>query len=124
MLRPQKAGSRRSSRTLVTCRRRWMKVMKKCRGRPEQNHLSCHARGVVLCLGPDAESAIEQAGTALSQGNKVVVVAPGVEKLLADASKAGLPVAAVDGLLEPEALIQLNGYEAVTSVAEKPLLKQ
>ena len=90
----------------------------------EQNHLSCHARGVVLCLGPDAESAIEQAGTALSQGNKVVVVAPGVEKLLADASKAGLPVAAVDGLLEPEALIQLNGYEAVTSVAEKPLLKQ
>ena len=90
----------------------------------EQNHLSCHARGVVLCLGPDAESAIEQAGTALSQGNKVVVIAPGVEKLLADAIKAGLPVAAVDGLLEPDALIQLNGYEAVTSVAEKPLLKQ
>jgi RHH-type proline utilization regulon transcriptional repressor/proline dehydrogenase/delta 1-pyrroline-5-carboxylate dehydrogenase len=90
----------------------------------EQNHLSCHARGVVLCLGPDAESALEQAGTALSQGNKVVVIAPGVEKLLADAIKAGLPVAAVDGLLEPEALIQLSGYEAVTSVAEKSLLKQ
>ncbi|GGC75889.1 bifunctional proline dehydrogenase/L-glutamate gamma-semialdehyde dehydrogenase PutA [Marinobacter halophilus] len=90
----------------------------------EQNHLSCHARGVVLCLGPDAESALEQAGTALSQGNKVVVVAPGTEKALADAIKAGLPVVACDGLLEPEALGTLEGFEAVVSVAEKPLLKQ
>ncbi len=90
----------------------------------EQNHLSCHARGVVLCLGPDVESAVEQASTALSQGNKVVVVAPGAEKALADAIKAGLPVVACDGVLEPEALATLKGFEAVVSVAEKPLLKQ
>ncbi len=90
----------------------------------EQNHLSCHARGVVLCLGPDVESAIEQASTALSQGNKVVVVAPGAEKALADAVKAGLPVVACDGVLEPEALAALEGFDAVVSVAEKPLLKQ
>ncbi|WP_372965242.1 bifunctional proline dehydrogenase/L-glutamate gamma-semialdehyde dehydrogenase PutA [Marinobacter sp.] len=90
----------------------------------EQNHLSCHARGVVLCLGPDTESAVEQAGVALSQGNKVVVVAPGVEKAMAQAVRAGLPVAACDGLLEPEALIQLDGYAAVVSVAEKSLLKR
>ncbi|KPQ29547.1 MAG: proline dehydrogenase / delta 1-pyrroline-5-carboxylate dehydrogenase [Marinobacter excellens HL-55] len=90
----------------------------------EQNHLSCHARGVVLCLGPDVESALEQASMALSQGNKVVVVAPGAEKALADAIKAGLPVVACDGVLEPEALATLEGFEAVVSVAEKPLLKQ
>ncbi|MBE0485466.1 bifunctional proline dehydrogenase/L-glutamate gamma-semialdehyde dehydrogenase PutA [Marinobacter sp.] len=90
----------------------------------EQNRLSCHARGVVLCLGPDAESAVEQASTALSQGNKVVVVAPGVEKALADAIKAGLPIVACDGVLDPEALATLDGFEAVVSVAEKPLLKQ
>jgi len=90
----------------------------------EQNHLSCHARGTVLCLGPDAEAAVEQAGTALSQGNRVVVVAPGAEQALADAIKAGLPVLALDGVLDPDALSQLDGYEAVVSVAEKPLLKQ
>ncbi|BFN14830.1 bifunctional proline dehydrogenase/L-glutamate gamma-semialdehyde dehydrogenase PutA [Marinobacter sp. RI1] len=90
----------------------------------EQNHLSCHGRGLVLCLGPDAESAVEQAGTALSQGNKVVVIAPGAEKALADAIKAGLPVVASDGMLDPDALSHLTGFEAVVSVAEKPLLKQ
>ncbi|MEC7816249.1 MAG: bifunctional proline dehydrogenase/L-glutamate gamma-semialdehyde dehydrogenase PutA [Pseudomonadota bacterium] len=90
----------------------------------EQNHLSCHARGVILCAGPDAESAVEAAGAAMAQGNQVVVVAPGAEKALADAAKAGLPVVAVDGVLDPDALIQLSGYTAVVSVADKSLLKQ
>lgn len=90
----------------------------------EQNHLSCHARGVILCAGPDAESAVEAAGAAMAQGNQVVVVAPGAEKALADASKAGLPVVAVDGVLDPDALIQLSGYAGVVSVADKSLLKQ
>lgn len=89
----------------------------------EQNHLSCHARGVVLCLGPNLESALAQAGTALSQGNQVVVVAPGAEKALADAARAGLPVVACDGLLEPEALLELSGFSAVVSVADQALLK-
>lgn len=90
----------------------------------EQNRLSCHARGVVLCLGPDAESAMEQAGIALSQGNKVVVITPGAEKSLEDAIKAGLPIAASDGMLDPDALTDLTAIAAVVSVAEKPLLKQ
>ncbi len=90
----------------------------------EQNHLSCHARGVVLCLGPDAESAVEQAGVALSQGNQAVVIAPGAEQAVADAIKAGLPVAAADGVLESDALSTLEGFDAVVSVAQKPLLKQ
>ncbi|MGM0953564.1 MAG: bifunctional proline dehydrogenase/L-glutamate gamma-semialdehyde dehydrogenase PutA [Pseudomonadota bacterium] len=90
----------------------------------EQNHLSCHARGVVLCLGPDAESAAEQAGVALSQGNQVVVIAPGAEQAMADAIKAGLPVTATDGVLDPDALSVLEGFGAAVSVAEKSLLKQ
>ena len=48
----------------------------------ETNRLSNHARGVVLCLGPDKETALEQAGTALSQGNKVVVIAPGTQDVV------------------------------------------
>ncbi|WP_372985649.1 bifunctional proline dehydrogenase/L-glutamate gamma-semialdehyde dehydrogenase PutA [Marinobacter sp.] len=90
----------------------------------EQNHLSFHARGVVLCLGPDADSAMEQAATALSQGNQVVVIAPDAEKKVADAARAGLPIVAVNGVLDPDALAELSGFEAVVSVAEKPLLKQ
>ncbi len=58
----------------------------------ELNRLSDHARGVVLCLGPDKITALEQAGTALSQGNKVVVIAPGVEGQVKEAAKAGLPI--------------------------------
>src|SRR5690606_28441766 len=42
----------------------------------ELNRLSNHARGTVLCLGPDKETALAQAAMALSQGNKVVVIAP------------------------------------------------
>ncbi|PPK50152.1 bifunctional proline dehydrogenase/L-glutamate gamma-semialdehyde dehydrogenase PutA [Marinobacter persicus] len=90
----------------------------------EQNHLSNHPRGVVLCLGPDAESAVEQAGVALSQGNQVVVVAPGAEQAMADAVKAGFPVAVAEGMLDPDALASLEGFSAAVSVAEKSLLKQ
>ncbi|GHD44497.1 L-proline dehydrogenase /delta-1-pyrroline-5-carboxylate dehydrogenase [Marinobacter persicus] len=90
----------------------------------EQNHLYCHARGVVLCLGPDAKSASEQAGVALSQGNRVVVIAPDAEQAMAEAIAAGLPVVAKDGVLDPDALTTLEGFAAAVSVAEKPMLKQ
>lgn len=90
----------------------------------EQNHLSFHARGVVLCLGPDVESAKVQAATALSQGNRVVVIAPGAEEALADAIRAGLPLVAADGVLAAEALTTLKGFDAVASVAEASVLRQ
>jgi len=90
----------------------------------EQNHLSFHARGVVLCLGPDIESAKVQAATALSQGNRVVVIAPGAEEALADAIRAGLPLVAADGVLDADALTSLRGFDAVVSVAETPVLQQ
>ncbi|WP_341582457.1 bifunctional proline dehydrogenase/L-glutamate gamma-semialdehyde dehydrogenase PutA [Marinobacter metalliresistant] len=89
----------------------------------ETNRLSNHARGVVLCLGPDKETALEQAGTALSQGNKVVVIAPGVQETVDSAARAGLPVVGVEGLLAPEALATAEGFEAVVSCAGQALLK-
>jgi RHH-type proline utilization regulon transcriptional repressor/proline dehydrogenase/delta 1-pyrroline-5-carboxylate dehydrogenase len=90
----------------------------------ELNRLSNHARGVVLCLGPDKETALEQAATALSQGNKVVVVAPGTQDVVERAAKAGLPIVGVDGLLEPDALAQARGFQAAVSCAEPSLLKE
>ncbi|MEX2473933.1 bifunctional proline dehydrogenase/L-glutamate gamma-semialdehyde dehydrogenase PutA [Marinobacter sp.] len=90
----------------------------------ELNRLSNHPRGVVLCLGPDKETALQQAATALSQGNKVVVIAPDVEDTVAQASKAGLPVVGSNGLLQSTALEQARGFSAVVSCAEKPLLRE
>lgn len=90
----------------------------------ETNRLSNHARGVVLCLGPDRETALAQAGTALSQGNKVVVIAPGVQDIIDQGAKAGLPISGAEGLLEPNALATVDGFEAVVSCAEQALLKQ
>jgi RHH-type proline utilization regulon transcriptional repressor/proline dehydrogenase/delta 1-pyrroline-5-carboxylate dehydrogenase len=78
---------------------------------------------VVLCLGPDKETALEQAGTALSQGNKVVVIAPGTQDVVDQANKAGLPIVGAEGLLEPEALATIDGFEAVASCGVQSLLK-
>ncbi|WP_010323233.1 bifunctional proline dehydrogenase/L-glutamate gamma-semialdehyde dehydrogenase PutA [Marinobacterium stanieri] len=89
----------------------------------ELNRLSNCARGLVLCLGPDKASALEQAKVALSQGNKVVVIAPGVEPALAAAMQAGLPVVAIDGLLQAEALSSVDGFEAVASAGDEELLR-
>lgn len=90
----------------------------------ELNRLSNHARGIVLCLGPDKETALAQASMALSQGNKVVVIAPGVEDVVARAAQAGLPLVGIDGLLDPEALASAGGFEAVVSCADQALLRK
>ncbi|MFP3977645.1 bifunctional proline dehydrogenase/L-glutamate gamma-semialdehyde dehydrogenase PutA [Marinobacter sp. KMM 10035] len=90
----------------------------------ELNRLSNHARGTVLCLGPDKETALAQAAMALSQGNKVVVIAPGVEDVVARAAQAGLPLVGVDGLLDPEVLARAGGFEAVVSCADQALLRK
>ncbi|WP_375057957.1 bifunctional proline dehydrogenase/L-glutamate gamma-semialdehyde dehydrogenase PutA [Zobellella sp. DQSA1] len=90
----------------------------------ELNRLRCCARGTVLCLGPDRDSALKQAGTALSQGNAVVVVAPGMGQALAGAEAAGIPAIGLDGLLQPVALETVTGFEAVASHAGTATLRQ
>lgn len=90
----------------------------------ELNRLTNYSRGVVVCLGPDKETALAQASMALSQGNKVVIVAPGVSDAVSRAAQAGLPITGVEGQLEPEALADASGFEAVVSCAEKPVLRK
>ena len=90
----------------------------------ELNRLSNHARGVVLCIGPDKETALAQVAMALSQGNKVVVVAPGVGDTVSRAAQAGLPITGAEGQLDPEVLATARGFEAVVSCAEKPVLRK
>ncbi|MEV8466798.1 bifunctional proline dehydrogenase/L-glutamate gamma-semialdehyde dehydrogenase PutA [Fluviibacterium sp. DFM31] len=72
----------------------------------ESNRLTELGRGVVLCLGPGLVAAKSQASTAREQGCQPVIVAPG-------ATGPG----AVDGVLVPEALRRLTGFDAVTAWA-------
>ncbi|MDN6319366.1 MAG: bifunctional proline dehydrogenase/L-glutamate gamma-semialdehyde dehydrogenase PutA [Marinobacter sp.] len=90
----------------------------------ELNRLTNYARGVVVCIGPDKDAALAQASMALSQGNKVVVVAPGVNDAVSRAAQAGLPITGIEGQIEPEALATANGFEAVVSCAEKSVLRK
>ncbi len=89
----------------------------------ETNRLTNHPRGVVLCLGPDKQSALEQATMALAQGNKVVLIAEGGSDLADRAAKAGLPIVGMDGHLQAEALTTANGYTAAVSCADTDTLK-
>ena len=73
----------------------------------ESNRLSLAPKGRVLCLGPSAEAVLDQAVQALRCGNAVLAVAPGATAALAPLIEAGLPVAALDGGVAPEALSSL-----------------
>ncbi|WP_299204461.1 bifunctional proline dehydrogenase/L-glutamate gamma-semialdehyde dehydrogenase PutA [uncultured Amphritea sp.] len=89
----------------------------------ELNLLSTHARGTVLCLGPDLTTAMRHAVLALSQGNAVVVVAPGAEAECQAAIAEGLPLKAISGLLQADALTKATGFAAVASCAEQAILQ-
>ena len=88
----------------------------------ETNRLSVHPRGVILCLGPDAASALKQVVMALACGNRAVMVAPDAPSLLARSGGTGLPVIALDGLLDERALTECEDFAAVVSVAGNDLL--
>jgi RHH-type transcriptional regulator, proline utilization regulon repressor / proline dehydrogenase / delta 1-pyrroline-5-carboxylate dehydrogenase len=70
----------------------------------ESNTLHTWPRGVVLCLGPDTASARQQADLALSQGNGVLVIAPGAVKIAAELGTNGEPIGGVDKKLAPAAI--------------------
>jgi len=84
----------------------------------EANHLSIHARGLLLCLGPTPEAALTQAISALAQGNAVVIVTPGIADALKVFNNKCLPVVGVEGNLTQQALRLANGYDAVLSQAD------
>lgn len=70
----------------------------------ESNTLYTWPRGVVLCLGPDTQSALQQATLALEQGNGVLVVAPGATKIAEALGANGEPIGGLDKKLSPAAI--------------------
>ena len=89
----------------------------------EINQLSCHARGVVLCLGPTEEAAKEQLVAALLQGNSVIVIAQNIQVFALELQRQGYPVLAINGELQAEALLQCAGFQAVLSMAPQDTLQ-
>ena len=89
----------------------------------ESNRLEIHPRGLVLCLGPDRDSALAQAMQALALGNGAVLAAPGVEAEAAALAEAGAPVAVIEGTVEPETLAQVQGVDVVASTADEDTLQ-
>ena len=73
----------------------------------ESNQYELGPRGIVLCLGPGPETLVAQVVQALAAGNRVLAVAPGAVEATRPLRKAGLPVAALDGVAEPEMLATL-----------------
>ncbi len=68
----------------------------------EANRLTLWPRGLVLCLGPTAQDAAIQAGTARRMGCPALMVAPGVDAM-----------EGVDGFLSRESLSKLRGIAVV-----------
>ena len=83
----------------------------------ESNQLSIHPRGLVLCLGPGRDAALNQMMLALVTGNRVVVVAEGLQSQLKTLNKK-LPVIALEGSVDPESLSLLNGFDVVVSQSD------
>ncbi|MEL6533573.1 MAG: L-glutamate gamma-semialdehyde dehydrogenase, partial [Pseudomonadota bacterium] len=67
----------------------------------EANRWSAYPRGRILCLGPSAEAALEQARQARDAGCAALAVAPGIG------------AEGIDGRLEFGALSELTGFDAV-----------
>ena len=79
----------------------------------ESNRLSLHPRGRVLVLGTGAEAVLAQTVQALAAGNAVLAVAAGAPAALA--SLGHLPVTALDGRVDPDALATLAGLALVAA---------
>ncbi|WP_353645675.1 bifunctional proline dehydrogenase/L-glutamate gamma-semialdehyde dehydrogenase PutA [Mesorhizobium sp. WSM2239] len=86
----------------------------------EANTLTLLPRGRVLCLGPDSETLLAQAIQALAAGNAVLAVAPGAPAALNVLTGKGLPIAALDGILDPAQLKTLGIDVVAFSGAAEP----
>ncbi len=90
----------------------------------ESNQWSTHPRGLVLCLGPGRQAALNQAIVAMSTGNRVVIATQGMEKDIGAFIKRKLPASAIDGIVDASHLSLLNGFNAVVSQANSHRLRQ
>jgi RHH-type proline utilization regulon transcriptional repressor/proline dehydrogenase/delta 1-pyrroline-5-carboxylate dehydrogenase len=73
----------------------------------ESNRLTLWPRGLVLCLGPTAQDAAIQAGTARRMGCPALMIAPGVD-----------PQEGLNGFLPRETLRELSGIAVVALWAD------
>ncbi|MCB1831991.1 MAG: aldehyde dehydrogenase family protein, partial [Geminicoccaceae bacterium] len=80
----------------------------------ESNRLSHFARGVILCLGPSAEAAEQQAERAAQHGNTVIAIADGLDT---SADKPRGSIRRIAGTLDPAALADIRNIAAVISWA-------
>ncbi|NQW10122.1 MAG: bifunctional proline dehydrogenase/L-glutamate gamma-semialdehyde dehydrogenase PutA [Alphaproteobacteria bacterium] len=86
----------------------------------ESNRLLLHPRGTALCLGPTASLALSQAAQALAAGCAALMIAPGAVALATPLNTAGLPIAAIDDVLDAEALDKLSGFDVVAAAGASP----
>ncbi|MFW5681333.1 MAG: bifunctional proline dehydrogenase/L-glutamate gamma-semialdehyde dehydrogenase, partial [Pseudomonadota bacterium] len=84
----------------------------------ESNRLRLVARGTVLCLGPNPDMALTQMTAALAVGGRAVVVVPGGTEALTARGTKGLPVIALEGELEAEALSDLRRVAVVADAGD------
>ncbi|WP_455374240.1 bifunctional proline dehydrogenase/L-glutamate gamma-semialdehyde dehydrogenase PutA [Limibacillus halophilus] len=83
----------------------------------ENNLLSLHPRGLILCLGAEEESdgatALAQALQALALGNAALLACPGAERIADVLAAAGAPVAALEGVVPAQVLGEIEGADAI-----------
>ena len=87
----------------------------------ESNRLSFAPRGVVLCLGPGTAATKAQIATALDAGNAVVAVADGATSAL-ESLVPNPRVVLLDGQVDPESLVTVDGIAAVACSADRDVL--
>jgi len=73
----------------------------------ESNRYRLVARGTALCLGPDEAAALAQAVQALGVGGRALVVTPDAPTTVAELARAGLPLRALAGRVDPASLGEL-----------------
>ena len=90
----------------------------------ESNQYELKPRGVALCLGPDAGTAMAQAVQALAAGNRVLAAAPGAIANFGSLRRSGFPLAVLDGRPDPEALSDLPVDLVAYAGPDATLLRQ
>jgi len=88
----------------------------------ESNRMTVHPRGTILCLGPDAGTALAQAAQALAFGNGVVVACPDLPDVQA-LTRQGAPIATLAGGIEPDWLADIDGVAAVAWAGDETAMR-
>jgi RHH-type proline utilization regulon transcriptional repressor/proline dehydrogenase/delta 1-pyrroline-5-carboxylate dehydrogenase len=89
----------------------------------ESNRLSLAPRGTILVTGPDKETALMQAVSALVTGNTVIIACGKGDELAKQLAASGAPVIGLNGSLDVTALEQLSGIDAIASNADEAHLR-